>query len=193
MWNIAIIDDDASERMVLRGFIEDAGHTVMAEAADGLGAIEICRTKIPDLMIFDLKMPGMDGIEAMSRVLCSSQTACIILTASDDEATIRRAVEAGAMGYLIKPVRGAELLSAIEFGVARFNESKLLRKENIELKTAIETRKKVEKAKGLLMAAEGLTENEAFVRIRKISMDRRKSMVEVADIIIMALEGVKTL
>lgn len=189
MWNIAIIDDDASERLVLRGFIEDAGHKVVAEAVDGPGAIEICRLKTPDLIILDVKMPGMDGIEAMRRILSSSLTACILLTASEDEATIRRAVEAGAMAYLIKPIRGAELLSTIEFAVARFNEFKSLRKENSELKSSIETRKKVERAKGLLMAAEGISENEAFVRIRKISMDRRKTMAEVADIIVMALEG----
>lgn len=191
MWNIAIVDDDASERLVLRGFIEDAGHNVAAEAVDGPGAIEICRTKTPDLIILDVRMPGMDGIEALRQILRASPIASILLTASDDEATIRRAVEAGAMAYLIKPVRGAELLSTIEFAVARFGEFKLLRKENSELKAAIETRKKVERAKGLLMASEGLTENEAFVRIRKISMDRRKTMAEVADIIVMALEGGK--
>lgn len=191
MWNMAIIDDDASERIVLRGFIEDAGHRVMAEAYDGPGAVEICRTMQPDVMLIDLKMPGFDGIEAMRKIPRSSIPACVILTASDDEATIRRAVEAGAMAYLIKPVRGVELLSTIEFAVVRFNEFKLLRKENNELKASIETRKKVEKAKGLLMASEHITENEAFIRIRKISMDRRKTMAEVADIIVMALEGGK--
>ncbi|MBI5886608.1 MAG: response regulator [Deltaproteobacteria bacterium] len=189
MWKIAIIDDDASERLVLRGFIEDAGHVVAAEAADGARAVDICRANAPDLMILDVRMPGMDGIEAIREINGVCPTACILLTASEDEATIRRSVEAGAMAYLVKPVRGAELLAAIELAVARFNEFKLLRKENNEMKAAIQTRKKVEKAKGLLMEREGLSENEAFVRIRKISMDKRKGMAEVADVIIMALEG----
>ncbi|MBI5563138.1 MAG: response regulator [Deltaproteobacteria bacterium] len=188
MWNIAIVDDDASERLVLKGFIEDAGHKVVAEGADGGTAIEICRQKMPDVVILDVKMPGMDGIEAAAEIGRSYPTACVLLTASGGEETVRRAAEAGVMAYLVKPIRREELLPAVEMAVSRFVEYKFLRKENIELKAAINARKRVEKAKGLLMEKEGLSENEAFSRLRKISMDRRKSMADIAEVIIMAFE-----
>ncbi|MBI5238172.1 MAG: ANTAR domain-containing protein, partial [Deltaproteobacteria bacterium] len=114
--------------------------------------------------------------------------ALVLLTAYDDEKSIRAAADAGIMAYLVKPVRQEQILPAVEVALVRFKDVEALRKENVALKDAIEARKIIEKAKGLLMEKEGLNENESFIRIRKISMDRRKSMKEIAEIIILAFE-----
>ncbi|OGP15753.1 MAG: hypothetical protein A2054_08880 [Deltaproteobacteria bacterium GWA2_55_10] len=188
MRKIAIIDDNASERLVLKGFIEDAGHSLVAEGTDGSEALDICRKKDPDLIIMDVKMPVKDGIEAAAEINSFCPKPIVLLTGSDDEETIRRAAEAGVMAYLMKPLRAEELCPAIELAISRFNEFEALRKENSDLKKALEARKSIEKAKGLLMEKENLSEGEAFSRIRKISMDKRKSMSEIAEVLIMALE-----
>ncbi|HHL40833.1 MAG TPA: response regulator [Deltaproteobacteria bacterium] len=187
MKKVALIDDEASQRVVLRGFLEDAGYEVVAEGGDGSQAVDICTANDPDLVIMDVKMPGMDGIEAARLINSLRPTPVLLLTASSDDETVRRAVEAGVMAYLTKPVRFEELQPAIELALDRHNELEQLRKENVDLKEAIETRKVVERAKGLLMEKEGLTEKEAFGRLRKISMDRRSTMREIAEVIIKAL------
>lgn len=188
MRNIAIIDDNASERLVLKGLVQDSGYNIIAEGSNGAEAVEICRLRSPDLVIMDVKMPVKEGIEAALEISQTCPTPVILLTARDDEDTIRRAAEAGVMGYLVKPVRQEELAPAIELAAVRFQEFRALRDENIELKGALNARKLIEKAKGLLMEREKLTEAEAFARIRKISMDKRKSMTEIAEVIIMAFE-----
>ncbi len=188
MRTVAIIEDDPSERLVLRGFVEDMGFDVVAEGSDGSEALEICRKYSPDLVIMDVGMPRKDGIEATRDINRDCPTPVILLTARDDEETIRRAVESGVMAYLVKPVKREDLLPAIELSISRFREFQMLRKENVDLKNALEARKIIEKAKGLLMEKEGLTETEAFMRIRKISMDKRKPMKEIAEVIILALE-----
>jgi response regulator NasT len=161
MRKIAVVDDNPSERLVLKGFLEDAGLTLVAEGTDGTQALEICR-------------------------LCP--TPIVLLTGCDDEETIKRAAEAGVMGYLMKPVRAEEIAPSVELAISRFSEFTALRKENEDLKNTLQARKLIEKAKGLLMEREGLSETESFTRIRKISMDKRKSMAEVAEVIIMAFD-----
>ena len=188
MKNIAIVDDDASSRFVIRGFVEGAGLKVIAEGENGAEAVEICRTKRPDAVLMDINMPVKDGIEAAADIGRECPTPVILLTARDDEATVKRAAGAGVMAYLVKPVREEELLPAIELAVSRFNEFRLLREENTELKSALAARKTIEKAKGLLMARESISEGEAFARIRRIAMDKRKSMSEIAEVIILAFE-----
>ncbi|OGP18606.1 MAG: hypothetical protein A2V21_306045 [Deltaproteobacteria bacterium GWC2_55_46] len=188
MKKIAIIDDNDTERLILRGFIEDAGFAIVAEGTNGMEALEICRLKDPDLIIMDVKMPVKDGIEAAFEISHSFPKPIVLLTGSDDEETVRRAAEAGVMAYLMKPLRAEELIPAVELAISRFREFQALRRENEDLKKTLETRKVVEKAKGLLMEKEGLSESEAFARIRKISMDKRKSMSEIAEVLIMALE-----
>ncbi|MBI1910575.1 MAG: response regulator [Deltaproteobacteria bacterium] len=185
---IAIVDDNASERLVLKGLAEECGLIISAEGENGEQAVEICKSKAPDAIIMDVKMPVKDGIEAAEEISRICPTPVVLLTASDDEATIRRAADAGVMAYLLKPVRGEEILPAVELAISRFSEFKMLRKENADLKNTIYARKLIEKAKGLLMEKEKLTENEAFARIRKISMDKRKSMTEIAEVIILAFE-----
>ncbi|MBI5642042.1 MAG: response regulator [Deltaproteobacteria bacterium] len=188
MRKIAIIDDDSSERLVIKGLILDGGFSVVGEGENGREAVELCRTKSPDLIIMDVKMPVKDGIDAAAEINRLFPVPVVLLTASDDEETIRRAAEAGVMAYLLKPVRQEELLPAIEMAVSRFEEFKMLRQENAELKDTLKSRKLIEKAKGLLMEREKLSESEAFTRIRKISMDKRKSMTEIAEVLILAFE-----
>ena len=191
MRKVAIIEDDPVERLVLKGLIDEFGCEVVAEGSDGLEAIEICKTHSPDILFMDVKMPGKDGIEAAAEISRLCPTPVVILTATDDKETIRRAAEAGAMAYLVKPVRGEELLPAIELAISRFSEFRKLREENIDLKNTLEARKVIDKAKGLLMAKEGLTEGEAFSRIQRTSMNRRIPMKEVAKGLILTLEGKK--
>jgi len=190
MRSIAIIDDDATHRMVLKGLVEDAGYRVVGEGADGSVAVEICSGppgQRPDVVIMDVRMPVMDGIEAAGVIGRTSGVPVVMLTATADADTIRRAVDAGVMGYLTKPVRAEELAPAIELAVERSAECESLRRENEDLKSAAAARVAIERAKGVLMEKEGITEAEAFSRIRRISMDRRKSMKEVSEVIISAL------
>jgi response regulator NasT len=188
---IVIIDDNADQRFVLKGLLADIGCDVIGEGKSGLDALELIQKFFPDIILMDIKMPGMDGIEAVTAINQLRPTPVILLTGKKDEETIRRAIEAGVMAYLVKPVREEDLLPTIELAISRFNEFQAVLKENMDLKGTIEARKMVEKAKGLLMEKEGLTEKEAFSRIQKISMDRRRPMKEVAEILISALGGRK--
>lgn len=189
MRNIAIVDDSDSERAVLKGLVEECGFSVVAEASNGAEAVKMCRSGAPELIIMDVRMPGKDGIEAAEEINRFRPTPIVILTAGNDPDTLKRAIGAGVMAYLVKPVRLEELEPAIELAISRFNEFRELREEVHDLREALESRKVVEKAKGLLMEKEGLTEAEAFKRIRKISMDKRKTMKEIAEVITLALEG----
>ncbi len=188
MKSIAIVDDDASGRFVLKGLLVEAGFSVAAEGADGAEAVEICRTKKPDLLVMDVKMPVKGGIEAAEEIARTCPTPVILLTGREDEQAVRRAASAGVMAFLAKPVRREELIAAIELASTRFNESRLLREENAELKGALAARKTIDKAKGLLMERDRISESEAFSRIRKIAMDKRKTMAEIAEVIILAFE-----
>jgi len=188
MRRIAVVDDNPNERLVLKGFLEDAGFTVAAEGADGAEALSICRQYLPDLLIMDVKMPGKDGIEAAIEIAGSCPTPIVLLTGCDDEDTVKKAASSGVMAYLVKPVRAEEIVPAVELAITRFREFVELRKENEALRSTIQARKLIEKAKGLLMDKEGLSEADAFTRIRKISMDKRKTMAEVAEVIIMAFD-----
>jgi len=188
MRRIAIADDDKASRLVLKGLIQECGYSVIAEASNGGEAVEVCIKNAPDLIVMDVGMPVKDGIAAAADINRLCPTPVVILTAKDDEDTVRRAIEAGVMGYLVKPVRLEELAPAIELAISRFFEWQAVRKENLDLKTELASRKTIEKAKGLLMSKEGMTENEAFTRLRKVSMDRRKTMVEIAEVIILAFE-----
>lgn len=188
---IIIIDDNSDQRLVLKGLLIDIGCEVIGEGKSGLEAVELMHRLSPDVVLMDVKLPGMDGIEAAMAINKLKPIPVILLTAKKDEETIKRAVEAGVMAYLVKPVREEDLLPAIELATTRFAEFQTVRKENIDLKETIEARKVIERAKGLLMEKEGLSERDAFSRIQKLSMDRRRSMKEIAEILIAALEGRK--
>ena len=180
---VALIEDNAVERRILRALIEDMGYEVVAEGGDFDAAIKACREMRPDIAVMDVGLPGRDGIEAAGEINRVCPTAILLVTGAEDEETVKRAVNSGVMGYLVKPV-GGELRPAMELAISRFREFNELRKENEDLKNTIESRKIIEKAKGLLMEKEKISEAEAFSKIRKISMDNRKTMREVAEVII---------
>lgn len=186
---VVIIDDNTDQRFVLKGLLTDIGCEVIGEGRSGLDAVDLMQKLSPDAILMDVKLPGMDGIEAVMAINQLKPAPVILLTAKKDEETIKRAVDAGVMAYLVKPVRAEELMPTIELAISRFNEFQAVLKENMDLKETIEARKIIERTKGLLMEKEGLSEREAFSRIQKLSMDKRRPMKEIAEILIAALEG----
>jgi len=183
---VIIADDESIIRMDLREMLTNLGYLVVGEAVDGRSAVNLARELKPDVAILDIKMPGMDGIEA-SRILTEEKIApVVLLTAYSQRDLVERAKEAGVVGYITKPMRESDLTPAIEVAMARFSEFRALEKEVGDLKQALETRKLVDRAKGILMDAQGLSEAEAFRKIQKMSMNKRKPMKDVAEAIILA-------
>jgi response regulator NasT len=192
---ILIADDESLIRLDLREMLVHLGYDVVGEAGDGRSAMDLARKLRPDLVIMDIKMPDLDGISAAEGLTEDRIAPVVLLTAYSDQALVDRAKEAGVVGYVVKPFREAELMPVIELSLARFAEFQALEREVGNLKDALESRKVVERAKGVLMEVHGLREAEAFHRIRKTSMDARKSMREVAEAILLTHEmdfGAKT-
>ena len=187
-WRIVIADDESLIRLDLREMLTHLGYDVIGEAGDGQSAMELARRLRPDLLIMDIKMPDLDGISAAEELTRERIAPVVLVTAYSDQELVDRAREAGVVGYVVKPFREAELLPVIELSRARFDEFRTLEREVGSLKEALETRKLIERAKGVLMESHGLRESEAFHRIRKTSMDARKSMKEVAEAILLAYE-----
>jgi len=185
-WRIIIADDESLIRLDLREMLTHLGYDVIAEAGDGRTAMELARKLRPDLMIMDIKMPEVDGIAAAEELTRERIAPVVLLTAYSDQQLVERARMAGVVGYVVKPFREAELMPVIEISRARFEEFRTMEREVGNLKDALETRKVIERAKGVLMETHGLRESEAFHRIRKTSMDARKSMKEVAEAILLA-------
>jgi two-component system, response regulator PdtaR len=182
---ILIADDESLIRLDLREMLGHLGYEVVADVGDGTTALELARKLRPDIVIMDIKMPELDGISA-AEILTGEQIApVVLLTAYSDQDLVERAKAAGVVGYLVKPFREAELLPVIELSLTRFAEFTALKSEVGDLKEALESRKVVERAKGVLMDMHGMSESEAFRRIRKTSMDSRKSMREVAEAILL--------
>jgi AmiR/NasT family two-component response regulator len=183
---VIIADDESIIRMDLREMLANLGYLVVGEAGDGRSAVNLARELKPDVAILDIKMPDMDGIEA-ARILTGEKIApVVLLTAYSQRDLVERAKEAGVVGYITKPMRESDLTPAIEVAMARFSEFRALEKEVGDLKQALETRKLVDRAKGILMDTQGLTEAEAFRRIQKMSMNKRRPMKDVAEAIILA-------
>lgn len=185
---ILVVDDESIIRLDLRERLTELGYTVVGEAADGHMAVALTRRLDPDLVLMDIKMPKMDGITA-ARILLEERIAPIVLlTAFSDRDLVDDAREAGVLGYISKPFREADLVPTLEVAIGRFAELREIELENINLKETLETRRLVERAKGMLMDAQGLSEKAAFRRIQKLAMDRRKPMKEIAEAIILADE-----
>ena len=183
---VIIADDESIIRMDLREMLTNLDYLVVGEAGDGRSAVNQARELKPDVVIMDIKMPDMDGIEA-ARILTEEHIApVILLTAYSQKDLVERAKVAGVVGYMVKPFREADLGPAIEVALARFKEFETLHKEVDDLQLALETRKLVDRAKGILMDSQGLTESDAFRKIQKMSMNTRKPMKEVAEAIILA-------
>ena len=183
---VIIADDESLIRMDLREMLTNLGYLVVGEVADGRSAVNQARELKPDIVIMDIKMGDMDGIEA-AKVLTEERVApVVLLSAYSQRELVERAREAGVVAYLVKPYREEDLSPTIEIALARFREFQELQTQVTDLQQALETRKLVDRAKGILMDKQGLTEAEAFRKIQKMSMDNRKPMKEVAEAIILA-------
>ncbi|MEZ4497464.1 MAG: response regulator [Thermomicrobiales bacterium] len=185
---IIIADDESLIRLDLREMLISLNYDVIAEVGDGRAAVDLAKKLRPDLVIMDIKMPEVDGIAAAEELTREKIAPVVLLTAYSDQALVARAREAGVVGYIVKPFRETELMPVIEVAMARFDEFTSLEQELGDLKEALESRKVVERAKGVLMEVHGLRESEAFHRIRRTSMDSRKSMKEVAEAILLTHE-----
>lgn len=186
---VIVADDETLIRMNLRETLVGLGYNVVGEASNGDEAIKLARDLKPDVMIMDIKMPpGMDGITA-ARVLTAEKIApVLLLTAYSDRELVEQAREAGVVGYLVKPFRESDLVPQIEVTMARFAEFRNLQQQYTNLQDALEARKVIERAKGLLMERYSLSEQDAFRRIQKRSMDTRKSMREIAEAVLLTDE-----
>lgn len=177
---VLIADDEALIRMGLRTMLEDKGHKVVGAATDGASAIQMARTEKPDVILLDIKMPGMDGLEAARKIMHERPTPIVMLTAFSQRELVNEAREASVFGYLVKPVKEDLLDATLDLAVTRFKEWQKLQKEMRDLEKSLAAREVVEKAKFLLMEKQGLTEQQAFNKIHRTSRSRRVTMQQVA-------------
>ncbi|MDR1295655.1 MAG: response regulator [Bifidobacteriaceae bacterium] len=181
---VVVAEDEALIRLDVVETLREAGFEVVGEAQDGEEAVRLTRDLEPDLVVMDVKMPGMDGIAAAEVIAKEHIAPVVMLTAFSQADLVERARDAGAMAYVVKPFTSADLLPAIEIAISRYTEIAALEEQIADLSERFETRKRVERAKGLLMTTMNLTEPESFRWIQKTSMDRRLTMREVADAVI---------
>lgn len=189
---VVIAEDEALIRLDLAEMLVEEGYDVVGQAADGEAAIALTEEHRPDLVVLDVKMPKLDGIAAAQRIAEQRIAPVVILTAFSQRELVERARDAGAMAYLVKPFSKSDLLPAIEMAVSRFAELQLLEAEVADLTERLETRKVVDRAKGVLQAQLGLSEPDAFRWIQKTAMDLRLSMKQVADGVIAHGPGIAT-
>ena len=185
---IILAEDESLIRMDLKEELQRQGYLVVGDVGDGESAVNLARELRPDIMVMDVKMPQMDGISAAEVLTRESIAPVVLLTAFSDQELIDRAKEAGVVHYITKPWKQSDLKPAIEIALARFQEYREMTTKVADLEDRLATRKVVEQAKGLLMQKQGLTEQEAFRRIQKLSMNNRKSMREVAEAILLTNE-----
>ena len=186
---ILVAEDEAIIRLDLAEMLGEAGYEVVGQASNGEQAVEMATSMRPDLVIMDVKMPVLDGISAAERIGKLHLAPVVLLTAFSQKELVERARDAGAMAYVIKPFSPADLLPAVEIAISRYAQITALESEVADLAERFETRKRVDRAKGLLMTKMGLTEPESFRWIQKTSMDRRLTMREVADAVIEQVGG----
>jgi response regulator NasT len=186
---VVVAEDEALIRLDLVEMLRDAGYDVVGEAGDGARAVELATQLQPDLVVLDVKMPVLDGLSAAEQIGRAGIAPCLILTAFSQAELVERARDAGAMAYLVKPFTAADLMPAIEVALGRWQQIKALEREVADLGERFETRKRVDRAKGVLMTRLGLSEPESFRWIQKTSMDRRLSMREVADAVLSGMSG----
>ena len=184
---ILVAEDETIIRLDLKAMLERAGFEVCAEARDGDEAVRLARTMEPDLALLDVKMPKLDGIEAARQILGERPIPIVMVTAYGEQELVSRAVEAGVFGYLVKPFRETDLLPAIETARARHAELVELRQEAESLADALAARKAIERAKGLLMERDGLSEQDAYARLRKASQVSGRPLRVVAEALIATL------
>jgi len=183
-----VIDDHEPSRKNLVGVLAENGFQIVGAATSGAAGLQLASASAPDVILMAVGLPDVDGIRAARKVMQANPLPIVLVTSHYDAATIERAKRAGVMGYLIKPLREGELLPAIELAISHFQEFVALQKENENLKKTLEARKVIERAKGILMKRQRLSEPEAFSLIQRKSMDMRKPMVEIAEAIILSQE-----
>jgi two-component system, response regulator PdtaR len=188
---VLVAEDEALIRLDLAEMLKDEGYEVIGQAGDGQEAVEMAEELKPDLVIMDVKMPRRDGIDAASEIASKRIAPIVILTAFSQRDLVERARDAGAMAYLVKPFSINDLIPAIEVAVSRFNELTELEREVETLADRLETRKLVERAKGLLQSKQGMSEPEAFKWIQRAAMDRRTTMKRVAEVVLETLDTPK--
>lgn len=186
---VVVAEDEALIRLDVVETLNEAGYEVVGEAGDGETAVKLATELDPDLVVMDVKMPILDGISAAERITKARIAPVVLLTAFSQTELVERARDAGAMAYVVKPFTPADLLPAIEIALHRHREIATLEAEVADLTERFETRKHVDRAKGLLMSKMGLSEPESFRWIQKTSMDRRLTMREVADAVIEQVGG----
>tara|TARA_Y100000996_G_C22387197_1_gene587621 strand:+ start:192 stop:767 length:576 start_codon:yes stop_codon:yes gene_type:complete len=182
--SVVIAEDEAIIRLDLREMLEEEGYVVVGETGRGDEAVQLVQEHSPDLCIFDIKMPGMDGLAAAREVSVGRKAAVVILTAFSQRHLIEEARDAGVLSYLVKPFQREELVSAIEVALGRFEEILQLDATVRELEEKLEVRKAVDRAKGVLMDEHGLSEADAFAFVQKSAMSERSSMLDVANRVI---------
>jgi response regulator NasT len=185
---VLIAEDEALIRLDLAEMLREEGYEVVGEAGDGQEAVELAELLRPDLVILDVKMPRRDGIDAASEIAGKRIAPIVMLTAFSQRDLVERARDAGAMAYLVKPVTASDLVPAIELAVSRAEEITALEREVSTLSEQLETRKLIERAKGLLQAKQGLSEPEAFKWIQRAAMDKRTTMRQVAEVVLETLD-----
>lgn len=186
---VVIAEDEALIRLDLKEMLQEDGYEVVGEAGDGETAVRLAGELKPDLVILDVKMPVLDGISAAERISADRIAPVVILTAFSQRELVQRATDAGAMAYLVKPFSKTDLAPAIEMAVSRYTELRALEAEVAGLQERLETRKVVDRAKGLLQQAHGWSEPDAFRWIQKTSMDRRLTMRAVAEAVVAGATG----
>lgn len=186
---LVIADNESIIRLDLREMLEDAGHEIVGEAVNGRKAVELTRMHRPDLVIMDIKMPEMDGITAARKISEEKIAPVLLLTAFSQPEIVEQAKDSGVLGYLVKPVQESNLFPAIEIALSRWQEMQGLEAELDKLKDSLETRKIVARAKGIIMAAHKLGEQEAYRRIQCYAMTKRISIKDVAEAIVKAAGG----
>jgi response regulator NasT len=184
---VLIAEDESLIRLDLRQLLERAGLEVCAEARDGEEAVELAREHEPDVAVLDVKMPRLDGIEAARRLTAERPIPIVIVSAYSELALVHRATDAGVYGYLAKPFREDDVIPALATARARFDELAATREQVVSLEEALAARKAIERAKGLLMAKQGLTEDAAFGRLRKASQVTGRPMRVIADAVVATL------
>ena len=186
---IVIADNESLIRLDIREMLEDAGHEIVGEAVNGRRAVELTRQHRPDLVLMDIKMPEMDGITAAGKIYADKIAPVILLTAFSQPDIVDKAKDSGVLGYLVKPVQESQLFPAIEIALSRWQEMQGLEDELEKLKDSLETRKMVDRAKGIIMAAHKLGEQEAYRRMQQYAMQKRVPLKDVAQSIIRAAGG----
>jgi two-component system, response regulator PdtaR len=189
---IVVADDELDMRDYFQQILPLLGHQVLGVARTGRELVDLCAATHPDLVITDIKMPDMDGIDAAAQIYRQAPIPVILVSAYHDPEFIRRAEADHIMAYLVKPIKQADLEPAIGLAMHRFEQFQALRKETTDLKQALEDRKVIEKAKGVLMKKAGLDEPTAFRRLQKLASDKNRKLIEIAQIILTAEEALET-